>query len=94
MSLNYWTLNDINSFISAVIFGSVAFAADTTSSIVVLPLGRLAELVIIDTAKQGIDACRATIISGTVDIPTASPPILRMYRYSAGVSSVGPDIAT
>ena len=40
--------------------------------------------------KTLIPQWRATITSGTVLIPTASPPNTRYMRYSAGVSKVGP----
>jgi tetratricopeptide (TPR) repeat protein len=46
--------------------------------------------VIIDTANTGSPICLATITSGTVDIPTASAPMVLKYLYSAGVSKVGP----
>ena len=46
--------------------------------------------VMMETAKTGISICRATITSGTVDIPTVSAPILRTYKYSAGVYNEGP----
>ena len=37
-------------------------------------------------ARTSIPACRATIASGTVDIPTTSAPRVRSIRISAGVS--------
>ena len=36
--------------------------------------------------STSIPMWRATIASGTVDMPTASAPIARRYRISAGVS--------
>ena len=36
----------------------------------------------------------AAITSGTVDIPTMSPPKIRNILYSAGVSKVGPEVPT
>ncbi len=37
--------------------------------------------------------CTATMTSETVDMPTASAPIVRDIRISAGVSYVGPEKA-
>ena len=53
--------------------------------------GALAVLfVITDIPKHSMSMWRATMTSGTVDIPTASPPITRIQLYSAGVSKDGP----
>ncbi len=43
---------------------------------------------ITDTPNTGISECLATMTSGTVDMPVASPPMVRMYLYSAGVSVI------
>ena len=43
-----------------------------------------------ETAATRRPAWRATIVSGTVDMPTASAPSVRNARISAGVSNVGP----
>ena len=37
--------------------------------------------------------CRATIVSGTVDMPTSVAPSVRKARISAGVSKLGPGVA-
>ena len=50
--------------------------------------------VTIDTPKTLRSMCLATITSGTVDIPTTSPPMSLRNRYSARVSRVGPATAT
>ena len=42
------------------------------------------------TAKTGTFICLAVITSGTVDMPTASAPMILKNLYSAGVSKVGP----
>jgi hypothetical protein len=55
---------------------------------------QFAQKLSIEIAKQGMPACRPTITSGIVDIPTKSAPIIRRYLYSAGVSKHGPDTAT
>ena len=44
------------------------------------------------TPSTRMPQCRATIVSGTVDMPTASAPRMRAMRISAGVSYVGPFI--
>ena len=49
-----------------------------------------ARLVIAETAATRRPAWRATIASGTVDMPTASAPRVRKARISAGVSKLGP----
>ena len=43
-----------------------------------------------ETATTFMPACRARIVSGTVDMPTASAPSVRAARISAGVSKLGP----
>ena len=45
---------------------------------------------IAEIAATRMPQCRATIVSWTVDIPTASAPRMRNARISAGVSNVGP----
>ena len=42
------------------------------------------------TPKTVNPMCLAAITSVTVDMPTASAPIILKYLYSAGVSNVGP----
>src|SRR5690606_32989291 len=49
-----------------------------------------ARLVITETAATRSPQWRARIVSGTVDIPTASAPKPRIMRISAGVSNEGP----
>jgi hypothetical protein len=39
-----------------------------------------------DTARTSIPMCRATMVSGAVDMPTKSVPATRRHRVSAGVS--------
>ena len=46
--------------------------------------------VISDSPSTAMPACAATITSGTVDMPTASPPSRRMAAISEGDSYVGP----
>ena len=46
-----------------------------------------------EMARQRTPMCRAASTSGTVDMPTMSPPIARMKRTSAGVSYAGPSQA-
>ena len=41
-------------------------------------------------AHKNVSKSDAHYSSGTVDMPVASPPIMRIYLYSAGVSYVGP----
>jgi hypothetical protein len=48
----------------------------------------------IEHPSTRIPQCTATIASGTVDMPTASAPIIRRNRYSARVSKFGPNTAT
>ena len=45
-----------------------------------------AMLVMHEMPATSMPMCRATIASGTVDIPTASAPMTRKARISAGVS--------
>ena len=66
----------------------VAFITFSIVTFSILPGRHMS--VITDTAKQGRFICLATIFSGTVDIPTASAPILAKYSYSADVSRFGP----
>ena len=49
-----------------------------------------AKLVIAETAATRSPQCRATIVSWTVDMPTASAPSVWKARISAGVSKLGP----
>ena len=44
-----------------------------------------------DTAATRRPRKRARMASGTVDMPTASAPITRAMRISAGVSNEGPE---
>jgi hypothetical protein len=50
-----------------------------------------AMLVSTDTAATRRPRKRARITSGTVDMPTASAPSIRIARISAGVSKEGPE---
>ena len=50
-----------------------------------------AMLVIVEIAATLRPRNRARITSGTVDMPTASAPSVRMARISAGVSKEGPE---
>ena len=50
-----------------------------------------AMLVMVEIAATFRPRKRARITSGTVDMPTASPPSVRIARISAGVSNDGPD---
>ena len=43
-----------------------------------------------DIPAMRMPICRAAMASGTVDMPTASAPIVRSARISAGVSKLGP----
>ena len=52
-----------------------------------------ARFVIAETAATRRPQWRATITSGTVDIPTASAPSILNARISAGVSNDGPETA-
>ena len=49
-----------------------------------------ARLEMAETAATRIPAWRARIVSWTVDMPTASAPMVRKARISAGVSKLGP----
>ena len=49
-------------------------------------------LVMVEIAATLSPRNRARITSGTVDMPTASPPSVRIARISAGVSNDGPGI--
>ena len=55
--------------------------------------GRLT-LLITEIPRTRRPACTAAMTSGTVDMPTASAPIRRRNRVSAGVSRLGPLTAT
>ena len=46
-----------------------------------------------EMARQRRPMWRAASTSGTVDIPTRSPPRARIIRISAGVSNAGPSQA-
>jgi hypothetical protein len=48
-------------------------------------------LVIVEIAATFRPRKRARITSGTVDMPTASAPRMRIARISAGVSKEGPE---
>ena len=48
-------------------------------------------LVMVEIAATRRPRKRARITSGTVDMPTASAPSVRMARISAGVSNEGPE---
>ena len=52
-----------------------------------------ARFVIAETAATRRPQWRATAVSWTVDIPTASAPSVAYARISAGVSKVGPETA-
>ena len=49
-----------------------------------------ARLVMPETAATRTPMWRSAMVSGTVDIPTASAPRVRNARISAGVSKLGP----
>ena len=69
----------------------------TSSSDRALPVIPAAILVIMEIASTGSPECDAAILSNTVDIPTASPPIARNIRISAGgfiLGTVNTDIDT
>ena len=63
-----------------VAVGHVLFVVYSSSSVA------CATSVITDMPKTGTLAWRATMTSGTVLMPTASAPMFRKKRYSAGVS--------
>ena len=50
-----------------------------------------ARLVITDSPATRIPKRLARMVSGAVDMPTASPPITCAMRISAGVSKDGPE---
>src|SRR5208337_3055330 len=52
-----------------------------------------ARLVTQEMPSTSIPMCRATIVSGTVDMPTSVAPSVRKARISAGVSKLGPGVA-
>src|SRR5688500_14265142 len=51
-------------------------------------------LVMMEKPATLMPTWRARITSGTVDMPTAAPPICRAKRTSAGVSKCGPENQT
>ena len=77
-------------------FGSVSLATAMTDSCVVSFIAdngkHLFETT--DTPNTRIPQCLATSTSGTVDIPTRSPPMTLIKLYSDGVSRFGPCNAT
>ena len=71
--------------------GTIRLPAASTSSceVTVFP-SRLALLLIPEKPSTRVPPWRATVTSGTVDIPTESAPAVRRKRRSAGVSKDGP----
>ena len=80
--------------ISAQKASAAAPALSLTSSSLTTPPGVIpaARLVMQEIPSTSMPHCAAAKTSGTVDMPTASPPSRRMARISAGVSNCGPAI--
>src|SRR5436190_8820625 len=75
--------------------GCASFAAAMTSaSVVTVSVSDTAASVMTEMPSTRMPPCTATMTSGTVDIPTTSPPSSRTMRYSARVSRFGPETAT
>ena len=68
----------------------VSFTSSWLSGVAPSPAARLVTQLMPSTS---IPMCRATSVSGTVDMPTSVAPRARKARISAGVSKLGPGVA-